>query len=70
MQTKKLQAAALYRGMSSPVVGVAALNAVAFGVYGNVNRRLANPDSLRSQAIAGLASGLAQVSALINDALI
>lgn len=53
-------ATALYRGMSSPLVGVAAINAVTFGVHGNVSRSLANPDSMKSQVIAGLTAGLAQ----------
>jgi hypothetical protein len=30
-------------------------------VYGNVNRRLTNPESLRSVTIAGMASGAVQV---------
>ena len=63
--TKPLQATALYRGMSSPLVGVAAINAVTFGVHGNVSRRLANPDSMKSQVIAGLTAGLAQVGVMI-----
>ncbi len=48
--------------MSSPILGVAAINAICFGVYGNVNRRLANPESLRSVTVAGMASGFVQVS--------
>lgn len=50
----------LYRGMSSPMAGVAAVNAIVFGVYGNVQRRTANPDSLYSHFLAGNAAGLAQ----------
>jgi len=48
--------------MSSPLAGVAAMNAIGFGVYGNVNRRLNNPDSLQSVGIAGMCAGLVMVS--------
>ena len=51
----------MYRGVNSPLAGVAAINAICFGVYGNVNRRLSNPESLRSVTIAGMASGFVQV---------
>ena len=51
----------MYRGVNSPLAGVAAINAICFGVYGNVNRRLANPESLSSVTIAGMASGFVQV---------
>ncbi|CAH1154335.1 unnamed protein product [Phaedon cochleariae] len=50
----------LYRGVSSPIVGVAGINAVVFGVYGNTQRRLSDPESLRSHALAGAAAGLFQ----------
>lgn len=46
--------------MSSPMVGVAAVNAIIFGVYGNIQRRLPDPDSLKSHFIAGTAAGLLQ----------
>ena len=42
------------------MASVALINAVIFGVYGDVKRRMADPDSLRSQAIAGSAAGLVQ----------
>jgi len=51
---------ALYRGMSGPLASVAAINAIGFGVYGNVSRRLQNPDVVQSAAIAGCASGFVQ----------
>ena len=51
----------MYRGVNSPLAGVAAINAICFGVYGNVNRRLSDPESLRSVTIAGMASGFVQV---------
>lgn len=50
----------LYRGMSSPMAGVAAVNAIVFGVYGNVQRNRSDPDSLYSHFMAGTAAGLAQ----------
>uniref|UniRef100_A0A182Q4N7 Mitochondrial carnitine/acylcarnitine carrier protein n=1 Tax=Anopheles farauti TaxID=69004 RepID=A0A182Q4N7_9DIPT len=50
----------LYRGMSSPMAGVAVVNAIVFGVYGNIQRRTSNPDSLYSHFLAGTAAGLAQ----------
>lgn len=50
----------LYRGMSSPLAGVAAINAIVFGVYGNVQRRASDPDSLRSHFFAGAIAGFAQ----------
>lgn len=50
----------LYRGMSSPMAGVAAVNAIVFGVYGNVQRNNSDPDSLYSHFLAGTAAGLAQ----------
>ena len=59
-----LQARALYRGMSGPLASVAAINAIGFGVYGNVSRRLQNPDVVQSAAIAGCASGFVQVTQL------
>lgn len=50
----------VYRGMSSPLAGVAAINAIVFGVYGNVQRNLSEPDSLISHFLAGGTAGLAQ----------
>lgn len=50
----------LYRGMSSPMAGVAAVNAIAFGVYGNVQRMTSDPHSLQSHFFAGAAAGLFQ----------
>lgn len=59
----------MYRGITSPLAGVAAINAICFGVYGNVNRRLSNPESLRSVTIAGMASGFVQVGGLLREPL-
>jgi len=48
--------------MSSPLAGVAAINAITFGVYGNVLRRMEDPASVASVMTAGAAAGLIQVS--------
>lgn len=50
----------LYRGMSSPMLGVSAINAVVFGVYGNVQRMSSNPNSFSSHFLAGSVAGFAQ----------
>lgn len=50
----------LYRGMSSPMAGVAAVNAIAFGVYGNVQRMTGDPNGLTGHFLAGSAAGLCQ----------
>ncbi|XP_055837775.1 mitochondrial basic amino acids transporter [Episyrphus balteatus] len=50
----------LYRGISSPLGGVAFVNAIVFGVYGNVQRNTKDPDSLGSHFIAGSTAGLVQ----------
>ena len=55
----------MYRGITSPLAGVAAINAICFGVYGNVNRRLKDPESLKSITVAGMASGFVQVCVII-----
>ena len=56
-----LQVRSLYKGMSSPLVGVAGINAITFGAYGNVLRMLPQPESITSIALAGSAAGLIQV---------
>lgn len=55
-----VQVAGVYRGVCSPMAGVAVVNAIVFGVYGNVKRRMQDPDSLKSQFLAGSLAGLAQ----------
>ncbi|XP_017786860.1 PREDICTED: mitochondrial basic amino acids transporter [Nicrophorus vespilloides] len=50
----------LYRGMSSPLAGVAGINAVIFGIYGNTQRSFADPDALTAHFLAGAAAGLFQ----------
>ena len=47
--------------MSSPLLGVAGVNAITFGAYGNVLRLLPNQESLSSITIAGASAGLIQV---------
>ena len=50
----------LYKGVLSPLYGLAAINAIVFGVQGNIQRRLNKPDSISSHFIAGSLAGLAQ----------
>ncbi|VEN43719.1 unnamed protein product [Callosobruchus maculatus] len=50
----------LYRGVYSPLMGVAGVNAIVFGVYGTCLRNMSDPDSLKSHALAGAAAGLLQ----------
>lgn len=50
----------LYKGMSSPMAGVAVVNAIVFGVFGNVQRNLSEPESLKSYFISGAIAGLSQ----------
>jgi len=52
----------LYRGMTSPLLGVAGINAVTFGVNAQVLKQLPNPDSISSITIAGASAGLIQTS--------
>ena len=47
--------------MSSPLIGVAGINAITFGAYGNVLRMLPHPESIASISLAGSAAGLIQV---------
>lgn len=50
----------LYRGMSSPMAGVAAVNAIVFGVYGHTQKQLSEPDHLSAHFLAGASAGIAQ----------
>jgi solute carrier family 25 (mitochondrial carnitine/acylcarnitine transporter), member 20/29 len=52
--------AGLFRGISSPLASISVLNAIVFGVYGNVQRRTTDPDSLLAHFCAGTAAGLCQ----------
>lgn len=49
-----------YRGVWAPLGGIAAVNAIVFGAYGNTRRALPNPDSLVTHAVAGASAGLMQ----------
>ncbi|XP_063699748.1 mitochondrial basic amino acids transporter [Culicoides brevitarsis] len=50
----------LYKGIGSPIAGVAFVNGIVFGVYGNVQKNYTNPDSLNAHFMAGCAAGVAQ----------
>ncbi|XP_076321531.1 mitochondrial basic amino acids transporter-like isoform X1 [Tachypleus tridentatus] len=50
----------LYKGMSSPMCSLAFINAIVFGVQGNMQRSLSEPDSITSHMIAGAAAGTVQ----------
>lgn len=56
----KESVAGLYRGMSSPMAGVAIVNAITFSVYGMTQKHMTNRDSLASHFIAGTMAGIAQ----------
>lgn len=48
----------LYKGMASPLVGVAIINSLLFGVYGYSLNALGNPDSINTIFWAGAISGV------------
>lgn len=50
----------LYRGVSSPMAGIAFINAIVFGVYGNVQRQFIDATSLTSHFVAGFTAGTVQ----------
>ncbi|XP_017025968.1 mitochondrial basic amino acids transporter isoform X2 [Drosophila kikkawai] len=50
----------LYRGITSPIGGIGFVNAIVFGVYGNVQRFSSDPNSLLSHFYAGSVAGVAQ----------
>lgn len=49
-----------YRGVGAPLGGIAVINALVFGAYGNTRRALPNPDSLKTHATAGFTAGMLQ----------
>ncbi|XP_053596008.1 mitochondrial basic amino acids transporter [Microplitis demolitor] len=50
-----------YRGLSSPLAGVAAINAILFGVYAQCQKFIIkDPENLSSHFLAGAIAGLAQ----------
>lgn len=57
---KKESPLGLYAGVSSPLFGLGFINAVVFGVQGNVHRQFEDPDSLKSLFISGGVAGFAQ----------
>ncbi|XGW01935.1 hypothetical protein V3C99_014207 [Haemonchus contortus] len=52
--------AGLYKGLSSPLASLTAINAIVFGVHGSVCREFSNPESLRAHFFAGCAAGMMQ----------
>lgn len=50
----------LYKGMTSPLLGLSFVNAIVFGVYGNVQRFCSDPNSLESHVVAGTVAGFFQ----------
>ncbi|KAH8287847.1 hypothetical protein KR018_002286, partial [Drosophila ironensis] len=50
----------VYRGITSPMAGIGVVNAVVFGVYGNVQRLSSEPESLSTHFSAGCIAGVAQ----------
>ncbi|XP_032515416.2 mitochondrial basic amino acids transporter-like [Danaus plexippus] len=49
-----------YRGVGAPLGGIAVINSLVFGVYGNTRRSLPYPDSLLSHGVAGGIAGFIQ----------
>lgn len=47
-------------GMSSPLASLAVINAVVFGVHGNVSKQFEDKESVKTHFIAGCAAGAAQ----------
>jgi len=47
----------LYKGVSSPLLSLAFINAIVFGVEGGVLRRMENPHDLGSVFVAGSIAG-------------
>ncbi|PAV88589.1 hypothetical protein WR25_20220 [Diploscapter pachys] len=50
----------LYKGLSSPLASLSAINAIVFGVHGSACREFDNPDSLKAHFFAGSAAGFTQ----------
>lgn len=57
---KKESPSGLYKGISSPLTGLAFINAICFGVYGNTLRYLNDSNSYVNHFLAGALGGLAQ----------
>ncbi|CAH0407016.1 unnamed protein product [Chilo suppressalis] len=52
--------ATAYRGVGAPLGGIAVVNAIVFGTYGNTRRALPDSDSLLAHATAGCVAGFVQ----------
>lgn len=65
---KKESVSGLYRGMTSPMAGVAVVNAIIFGVYGQAQKHMSDKDRLSYHFLAGTMAGIAQspISSLIE----
>ena len=50
----------LYKGISSPIMGVGLVNAIVFGVYGMVQRQTTTPDAISSHFVSGCIAGAVQ----------
>uniref|UniRef100_A0A914WNM3 Uncharacterized protein n=1 Tax=Plectus sambesii TaxID=2011161 RepID=A0A914WNM3_9BILA len=57
---KNESALGLYKGMSSPLASLALVNAIVFGVHGNVVKLFSDTTSLTAHFAAGCAAGFAQ----------
>ncbi|CAG0889708.1 unnamed protein product [Cyprideis torosa] len=50
----------LYKGLTSPLAGVALVNGIMFGTYGNLLKIMPDPDSIRAQTLCGAIGGFCQ----------
>lgn len=50
----------IYLIIQRHILGVAGINAIVFGVYGNTQRYMQDSDSLKTHAFAGAAAGFVQ----------
>ncbi|KAF6041523.1 SLC25A29 [Bugula neritina] len=50
----------LYKGVTSPLYSLAAINAILFGVQGNMLRKMHDPNALSSHFAAGVMAGFLQ----------
>ena len=55
-----LQVFGLYKGLASPICGIAFINAIIFGVQANTLKLMDDPDSLRAHFASGAVAGFAQ----------
>uniref|UniRef100_A0A7E4VYD2 Mitochondrial basic amino acids transporter n=1 Tax=Panagrellus redivivus TaxID=6233 RepID=A0A7E4VYD2_PANRE len=60
MIVKKEHVKGLYKGMSSPLASLTLINAIVFGVHGNVVKKMNNEQSILTHFAAGAAAGAAQ----------